>query len=136
MRALLYDSAQFNWGKLSIPIFFERQQVGSTQRNKTKVRSAVKYPCRYRGIIKYSHRQLCYNLSSAYDSFEAQKKNVEVSQRVFDNITRKYEHGMASSMDVTDASTNVVTAQNSYVQSLLEVVSAQIDLEQLLNVEK
>jgi outer membrane protein TolC len=121
---------------LSIPIFSSGNRSAALKETKLKYEAQLNTLADTEESLNIQHRQLCYNLSSAYDSFEAQKKNVEVSQRVFDNITRKYEHGMASSMDVTDASTNVVTAQNSYVQSLLEVVSAQIDLEQLLNVEK
>ena len=121
---------------LSIPIFSSGNRSAALKETKLKYEAQLNTLADTEESLNIQHRQLCYNLSSAYDSFEAQKKNVEVSQRVFDNITRKYEHGMASSMDVTDASTNVVTAQNSYVQSLLEIVSAQIDLEQLLNVEK
>lgn len=120
---------------LSIPIFSSGNRVAALKETKFRYEEQLNTLADTEESLNIQHRQLCYNLSSAYDSFEAQQKNVEVSQRVFDNITRKYEYGMASSIDVTDASTNVVTAQNNYVQSLLEVVSAQIDLEQLLNVE-
>ena len=40
---------------------------------------------------------------------------------------------MASSLDVTNSGTNLISAQSTYVQSLLEIVNAQISLEQLLN---
>lgn len=78
------------------------------------------------------HRQLCYNLSSALETYETQKKNIEVNQRVFDNISRKFEQGMASSLDVTNAGTSLITAQSNYVQTLLNLVNAQIALEELL----
>ncbi|MBQ4221269.1 MAG: TolC family protein, partial [Bacteroidales bacterium] len=58
---------------------------------------------------------------------------VAVAKRVFDNIAKKYEFGVASSLDVTNSGTNLIAAQSSYVQSLLEIVNAQISLEQLLN---
>ena len=81
------------------------------------------------------HRQLTYNLSSASESFETQKKNMVVIQRVFDNVSRKYEQGMASSLDVTNSGTELISAQSTYVQSLLDVVNAQIELEMLLNID-
>jgi outer membrane protein TolC len=81
------------------------------------------------------HRQLSYNLTSSYESLETQEKNMVVVQRVFDNVSRKYEQGIASSLDVTNSGTELISAQNSYVQALLDVVTAQIELEQLLNVE-
>jgi outer membrane protein TolC len=87
-----------------------------------------------REALIIQHRQLSYNLSSSYESFETQKKNMVVVQRVFDNISRKYEQGMASSLDVTNSGSELIAAQSSYVQSLLEVVTAQIELEKLLNI--
>ena len=49
------------------------------------------------------HRQLTYNLSSASESYETQRKNMVVIQRVFDNVSRKYEQGMASILDLTNS---------------------------------
>lgn len=79
------------------------------------------------------HDQLVYDLSSAIEKYEIQKQNMEVAQRVFDNIARKYEQGVASSLDVTNSGTNLLTAQSSYIQTLLEIITAQVALEQLLN---
>ena len=81
--------------------------------------------------LNVQHSQLLYNLRSAIEKYEIQ--NVDVAKRVFDNIAKKYEFGVASSLDVTNSGTNLIAAQSSYVQSLLEIVNAQISLEQLLN---
>jgi outer membrane protein TolC len=83
--------------------------------------------------LKVQDRQLRYNLRSHFENYETQQKNIEVSQRVFDNITNKYEQGYASSMDVTNSSINLITAQSNYIQAMLELVNAQIELENLLN---
>lgn len=84
--------------------------------------------------LKIQHSQLRYNLTSAYESYQNQKKNIEVNQRILENISKKYEQGMASSLDITTSNTNLLTAQSNYVQALLEVVNAQIALEKLLNI--
>ncbi|MBR6083650.1 MAG: TolC family protein, partial [Salinivirgaceae bacterium] len=47
----------------------------------------------------------------------------------------KYEQGVASSLEVTNAGTNLISAQSSYVQALMELVTAQIELEKLLNID-
>ncbi|KAF5042136.1 Outer membrane efflux protein [anaerobic digester metagenome] len=78
------------------------------------------------------HRQLCFNLSSALETYETQKRNIEVNQRIFEDISRKFENGMASSLEVTTAGSGLITAQSNYVQTLLNLVSAQIALEELL----
>ena len=83
--------------------------------------------------LNVQYRQLVYNLRSAIEKYEIQKQNVDVAKRVFDNIAKKYEYGVASSLDVTNSGTNLISAQSSYVQSLLEIINAQVSLEQLLN---
>ena len=84
-------------------------------------------------IFSSGRNQLKYNLSSAYERYLTQKKNVEVSQSVFDNISKKYEFGYSSSLDVTNSATTLISAQSTYVQAALDYVTAQIELEKLLN---
>ena len=83
--------------------------------------------------LKIQHRQLKYNMTSAYERLETQKKSVNVSQSVFDNISKKYEFGYSSSLDVTTSTTNLISAQSQYVQAALDFVKAEIELEKLLN---
>ena len=67
------------------------------------------------------------------ENFENQKENIEVNKRILDNVSKKYEQGMASSLDVTISGTNLIAAQSSYVKALMDVVTAQIALEELIN---
>jgi len=62
-----------------------------------------------------------------------QKEAIEVSQRVYESVTRKFQQGTASSLDVTTASTNLLQAQTSYTNAMMEVFAAQTALEKLLN---
>ena len=51
---------------------------------------------------------------------------------VFDNITEKYTYGHASNLEVTNASSDIITAQSNYVQAVMNVLSAQVALENLM----
>jgi outer membrane protein TolC len=118
---------------LSVPIFSSGNKFNSLRKAKLSYQQQQNTLADTEMTLKIQHRQLKYNLTSALERFETQKENVEVTQRVFDNIGRKYEYGMSSSLDVTNSGTNLITAQSSYVQALLEFVQAQIELEKLLN---
>lgn len=83
--------------------------------------------------LRIQHRQLCYNLTTAYETYLTQRKNLEVTQRVLNNVANKYAYGAASSLDLTNASTELVSAQSSFVQAMMEMVNAQVALEELLN---
>ncbi len=118
---------------LSIPIFSSGSRYKAVQEAKLDYQQQMNTLADTKESLLIQHRQLCFNLSSAYESFEVQKKNTEVARDVFSNITRKYEKGIASSLDVTDSGTNLLNAQNNYVQSLMDLVEAQLQLEELLN---
>ena len=79
------------------------------------------------------YRQLCFNLSNAYETYVNEKENIEVSQRVFKSATEKYKYGTSSSMELTNASNDLISAQSSYVQAILALVNAQVQLEKFLN---
>lgn len=83
--------------------------------------------------LNLQHRQLVYNLRTALEKYNLQKQSVDVAERVFDNISLKYKYGVASSLDVTNAGTSLLTAQSNYVESLLDIVEAKVSLQQLLN---
>jgi outer membrane protein TolC len=118
---------------VKIPIFSSGVNYAKVREAKINHETQLNNLADTEDALKIQHRQLKYNLSSAFESFENQKKNIEVNQRLLDNISKKYEQGMASSLDLTNSGTNLISAQSSYVQALMEVVSAQIALEELLN---
>ena len=62
-----------------------------------------------------------------------QKLNIDVSQRVFESTSNKFEYGHASALELTNASMTLLTAQSDYVQAILSLVNAQIELKKLLN---
>ncbi len=81
--------------------------------------------------IQYS--QLCFNLTNAYETYINEKENIEVTQRVFASTTNKYQWGAASNMELTNASNDLISAQSTYVQAILSLVNAQVELEKFLN---
>jgi len=83
--------------------------------------------------LQIQYRQLCFNLTNAYETYMNEKDNIEVSQRVFASTTNKYQWGTASNLELTNASNDLINAQSSYVQAVLSLVNAQVELEKFLN---
>ncbi|MDR0368709.1 MAG: TolC family protein [Bacteroidales bacterium] len=118
---------------LSIPIFSSGNKLAKVNEAKCDYKSAMYNLETIEDQLKIQDRQLRYNLRTNLENYETQRKNIDVSQRVFTNISNKYEHGYASSIDLTNASTNLIAAQSNYIQAMLELLNAQIELETLLN---
>ncbi len=119
--------------QLNIPLFTSWKQGSAVKAARMTYKEQLNTLENTRLALNIQHRQLVYNLTSAMERYDTQKQSVEVARRVFDNIAKKYEYGLSSSLDLTNAGTSLITAQSNYVQALLEMVNAQISLEQLLN---
>ena len=83
--------------------------------------------------LEIQYRQLCFNLTNAYETYINEKDNIDVAQRVFASATNKYKYGASSNMELTNASNDLINAQSSYVQAMLSLVNAQVELEKFLN---
>lgn len=83
--------------------------------------------------LMVQEKQARFNLSNALDKLNTQTKSLEVSNKIFADISRKHDHGMATSLDITTASNNLLQVQTNYVTALYEVLTAKTELEQLLN---
>ena len=79
------------------------------------------------------NEQLRYNLQNAYETYTNEQENMDVTQRVFDNTSLKFQQGVASNLDLVNASNDLITAQSTYVQAVLTLVNAEVELEKFLN---
>jgi outer membrane protein TolC len=118
---------------LSIPLWSSGKRAAAITEKRIAKQVAENQLADARDGLYVQHKQLRYNLSSAYEDFDAQKMNIDVSQRVFNSVANKFEYGYASSMELTNASTTFLTAQSDYIKSILNLVEAQINLKKLLN---
>lgn len=118
---------------VSVPIWSSGVRAAGVTEKKLAYQAAQNTLADTEDQLRVSDRQYRYDLVSAYDNYQIQKRNIEVTQRVFDNMSKKFEYGYASSLDVTNTSTNLITAQQNYIQALTSMVNAHINLKNLLN---
>ena len=83
--------------------------------------------------LEIQYRQLCFDLTNAYETYMNEKDNIEVTRRVFASATNKFKYGASSNMELTNASNDLINAQSTYVQAMLSLINAQAELEEFLN---
>jgi outer membrane protein TolC len=64
---------------------------------------------------------------SAIITVDFQKKNMALAESVYNQTKKKYESGLASNTDVTNAQTDFLTAQTNYINALYDAVVAKVD---------
>lgn len=118
---------------ISVPLLTTGTRVAGVKSAKIAYEESVNSRKQAEDGLKVQYNQLSYDLATALETYDIQSRNLELTQRVFNNVTEKYRYGRASSLEVTTASTDIITAQSNYIQAVMNVVSAQIALENLLN---
>ena len=117
----------------SIPIFASGQRHSRSQQARINREIALNNRDLLTESLLMQEKQLRFNLNSVLETLELQKEAMTVAQRVFESVTRKYQHGTASSLDVTTANTSLLQAQGSYINAMMDVFNAQSELEKLFN---
>ncbi|MGN6297217.1 MAG: TolC family protein [Ginsengibacter sp.] len=112
---------------LSIPIFDggERQaNINSARLNLQKLNNSVD---QLKQSIDNDVAQARINMKSAILTMDAQRKNIELAQQVYNSTKLKYEQGVGSNQEISTAQADLVTAQNNYYSSLYDAIIAKID---------
>ncbi|MBQ6068925.1 MAG: TolC family protein [Bacteroidales bacterium] len=120
---------------VSLPLFQSGTRMAKVKGAKIDLQETLNSKQQAEDGLKVQYNQLCYDLVSAIESYQIQRENLEVTRRVFRNISEKYTYGQASNLEVTNASTDIITAQSNYIQAVMSVVQAQVALENLLGAD-
>ena len=77
--------------------------------------------------IENEVRQSRNNFFSAIRTMDNQKQNTALAESVYNQTKKKFESGLASNTDLTNAQTDLIEAQTNYVNALYNAVVAKID---------
>jgi outer membrane protein TolC len=78
-------------------------------------------------------KQLRYNLLNANEQYKSQKENIEIAARVLKSIQNKYNQGMASSLDLTQANNNYLASQSNYLNAIMNLLQTKVSFDKLMN---
>jgi len=127
-----YNSSLYMF-QLSVPIFASGQRYSKIRKAQINLDKARNTREIVTDQLRMQEKQLRYNLVNANIQYQSQKDNVEVSRRVYTSVENKYRQGMASSLELTQANSQYLTAENNYVSSLMNLFQTKLALDKLLN---
>jgi len=67
------------------------------------------------------------NMRSALASIDFQKTNLVLAEQVYEQTKKKYEQGLGSNLEITNAQTELRIAQNNYYNALYDAIIARVD---------
>lgn len=71
-------------------------------------------------------------LSNAILSMDSQEKNMQLAEKVYNTVKKKYEQGIGSSFEVLQADTEMQQAQSNYFKAMYDAIIAKISYQKAL----
>ncbi len=130
MQYFPYSAVAF---QVQVPIFASGLRSAKINRAKINLDKAQNTKSMMSEQLLLQEKQLRYNLLSANEQFKSQKANIEIAGRVLKSFENKYNQGMASSLDLTQANNNYLTSQNNYISALMNLLQTKVSFDKLMN---
>lgn len=118
---------------LSVPIFSSGVRKAQLSQSKVNYDIAKRNLDMVKDQLALQKTQLLFVYQNALENYQTQKESVAIAARVFNSIRNKYEQGLVSSLTLTQAHGNYLSAENNYLSAVLTLLQAQTSLDKLYN---
>ncbi len=71
-------------------------------------------------------------IETAMDKYNSEKDNLRLAERILNRTTIMHKEGLASSLELTQASDQLLTTQANYINSIFELLNAKNKLDKVL----
>jgi outer membrane protein TolC len=73
--------------------------------------------------------------SFALQQYQNRKRNLELATRIYNKTEIKYDEGLSSSTELTQANNQLVEAEANYIQAAFQLINARTNLNKALNIQ-
>ena len=118
---------------LSIPIFSSLKRSAGTQRAKIALEKARTQLTETQEQIRLQLEKAKSDYLLAIEQYATTQQNLNLAERIEHKNQIKYKEGIASSFELRQAQTQLYTAQQEYLQSMVNVINTKTELEVITN---
>ncbi len=119
--------------QLSVPIVASGQRFAKIKKAQINLEKAKTTKDMMTDQLLLQEKQLRYNLVNANLQYQNQIENIEVSKRIYASMENKFRQGMVSSLELTQANSQYLQAENNYIEALMSLLQTRLALDKLLN---
>ncbi len=118
--------------QVSIPIFDGFRKKYQIQQARIKLQRTDLSIIHLKKTIDWERKDALINLNNAISTLESQSENMELAKKVVDKSQIKYKEGVGSSMEINNAETELLNAQNNYFSALYDALIAKVNYDKAL----
>jgi outer membrane protein TolC len=112
---------------VNIPIFDGFYKAANVKQARLRLRQTQNNMDSLRNRIDNDVKEAQLRFTAALATLDFQKKNLDLSQKVYDQTRKKYEQGLGSNLEITTALSDQKSAQANYFNALYSAVVAKVD---------
>jgi outer membrane protein len=118
---------------LNVPIFSSFGRSSRTQQAKIALEQAKTNLTETEQKLKLQFEKAKSDYEFSIEQLATSKNNLNLAERIENKNQIKFKEGLSTSFDLTEAQRQLYSAQQSYLQSMLDVINKKATLEKLLN---
>ncbi|MDX1761093.1 MAG: TolC family protein [Christiangramia sp.] len=118
---------------LNIPIFSSGMRSSRTQQRELEYEQALLDLEQTENDVKRQINMAKSEYEFSIENYQNAVRNLELAERIENKNQVKFFEGIASSFELTEAQRQLYNAQQEYLQSMLDVITAKAELENLLD---
>lgn len=113
--------------RISVPIFDGFAKRARIDKAKLQLQQTNNNIEQLKQSIDNDVEQAKRNMKNAILTMDNQKRNIELSEKVYRTTKLKYEQGLGSNNEIYNANADLKVAQNNYYSALYDAINAKID---------
>jgi outer membrane protein TolC len=117
----------------NIPIFSSGLRNVRVQQRKMDLQKTINTKDNVANGLQLQYINSLNELTAAYEKYQNDKRNIELTKRIYDKTLIKFSEGIATSRQITDDLNQYLTAQRSLYTSIFGLFSAKNKLDKLNN---
>lgn len=134
---LTTDQKWYNYSNfgvnISLPIFSSFRDRSRTQQAKIAFEQAKTQVTETEQRLKLQYQQAKTDYEFSIEQYGASKSNLKLAERIEAKQQVKFKEGLSTSFEFTEAQRQLYTAQQNYLQAMIDVMNKKATLDKLTN---
>ncbi|MBC7440456.1 MAG: TolC family protein [Flavobacterium sp.] len=118
---------------LSVPIFSSLGRSAKTQQAKIALEQAKTQLTQAEQQLKLQFQNAKSDYEFSVEQYKSSKENLKLAERIENKQQIKFKEGLSSSFDFTEAQRQLYSSQQSFLQTMVDVINKKASLEKILS---